>query len=241
MVPPGTEHWRWPILPDLLLAAVLLTGAAGGLRITFDLPVITLLLSLLGYFVLAALLWRYRGWAPLTPADRVTMGRAILVLLLLGLLPAAQRLQDASHLVFALALVAVLLDGLDGFIARRLRCETAAGARFDMELDALLLLILSAWVMQWELTGAWVLLIGLWRYLFVMAGWWSVRLRQPLPASSRRRLICAMQGIGLALCLMPEFPSPAAPPLAAVLLGFLSYSFIVDLRALWQITPKTGG
>src|SRR5690606_30208717 len=40
--------------------------------------------------------------------------------------------------VFALA-----LDGIDGYLARKYRQESELGARFDMEVDALLILILS--------------------------------------------------------------------------------------------------
>ncbi len=231
MVPSATDRWGWPILPDLLLGAVVLTAAAGGLRIAFALPAAVMPLALLGYFGLAAVLWTYRRWAPLTPADRITMGRALLVMLLVGLLPAANQLGDASALPFAIALVAVMLDGLDGWVARRLRCETAAGARFDMELDAFLLLILCIWLLQLERTGPWVLLIGLWRYGFVLAGWFWPALRSPLPPSQRRRVICAIQGVGLALLIAPGLPGAWASAAAALLLAVLSYSFIVDMVA----------
>lgn len=194
-----------------------------------ELPVRVLSVALLGYFGLAALIWTYRRWAPLTPADRVTMGRAILVMLLLGLLPAADELSVQMALPFALALVAVMLDGVDGLVARRLACQSAAGARFDMELDAFLLLILCGWVVALDRAGVWVMLIGLWRYAYVLAGRRSPTLQQSLPPSQRRRVICAIQGIGLVALLAPGFPDAGAAPVAALLLALLSYSFIVDI------------
>ncbi len=229
MVPSATDRWGWPILPDLLVGAIVLAAAVGGLRLLLALPALVMPVALLGYFGLAATIWRYRRWAPLTPADRVTMGRAILVMLLLGLLPAADDLAGQMALPFAIALVAVMLDGLDGLVARRLACQTAAGARFDMELDAFLLLILCGWVVALDRAGAWVMLIGLWRYAYVMAGWrWSA-LRQTLPPSQRRRVICAIQGVGLAVLMAPGMPVSWATPIAAILLVLLSYSFMVDI------------
>ncbi len=232
------EASRWPIIPDLLVGAIVLAGAAGGLRVVYGLNPMIMPLSLLGYAGLAMLLWWYRGFAPLTPADRITLGRAVLTLLLLGLLPAADAMAGQAALVFALGFVAVALDGVDGWVARRLHCVTAAGARFDMELDALLLLILCGWLVLWDRVGAWVLLIGAWRYVFIALGVFWPELRKPLPPSQRRRVICAVQGLGLVLCLIPELPSTAVPPIAAGLLGLLSYSFITDMTASWRAAKQ---
>ena len=63
----------------------------------------------------------------------------------------------------------LVLDAVDGYVARRTATVSAFGARFDMETDAFLILVLSACVAgQW---GWWVLVLGLARYLFVAAGW----------------------------------------------------------------------
>ena len=235
LVPRRTADIPWLILPDLLLAAIVLAAAAGGLRLSLDLPAGVLPLALLAYAAMAVMLWRLCGNRPLTPADRVTMGRGLLVMLLIGLLPAAGGLREEPVLPFALALTAVLLDGLDGFVARRLHCVTQAGARFDMELDAVLLLVLCLWLVQLGLAGPWVLGIGAWRYVFVLAGRLRPQLRRPLAPSQRRRVICGIQGVGLAICLAPGFPPAWVPPLAAALLALLSYSFLVDAAASWQV------
>ena len=42
-----------------------------------------------------------------------------------------------------LASVALILDGVDGKVARRTRNASAFGARFDMEVDAFLILVFS--------------------------------------------------------------------------------------------------
>ena len=54
--------------------------------------------------------------------------------------------------------VALLLDWVDGQVARRTHTESAFGARFDMEVDAFLILVLSVYVAS--TTGWWVLIIG---------------------------------------------------------------------------------
>ena len=234
MVPRGAAAIPWRILPDLLLGAVVLTAAAGGLRLALGLPAGVLPLALLAYTALALMLYRQRGNRMLTPADRVTLGRGLLVMLLIALLPVAGALPSASPLPFALALSGVVLDGLDGRVARQFDCATDTGARFDMELDAVLLLVVCMWLVALERVGPWVLAIGAWRYVFIAAGWLRPALRRPLAPSQRRRLICALQGLGLALCLAPAFPATWAPVLAAALLALLSYSFLVDAAAAWQ-------
>ena len=45
-----------------------------------------------------------------------------------------------------LTAVALALDGVDGRVARRTETVTAVGARFDMEVDAFLILVLSVYV-----------------------------------------------------------------------------------------------
>jgi phosphatidylglycerophosphate synthase len=234
LVPRQTDDSPLPILPDVLVAAIVLTAAAGGLQQGLGLPAGVLPLALAAYAALALWVWRLIGNRALTPADRVTMGRGLLVMLLIGLLPAAGTGPRVAMLPFALALAAFLLDGVDGWVARRLDCQTAAGARFDMELDAVLLLVLTVWLLRLDLAGAWVLAIGAWRYVFILAGYWRPALRRPLPPSQRRRVICGVQTGALVVLLAPDFPAGWVTPLAAVLLILLSYSFIVDLVAQWR-------
>lgn len=107
-----------------------------------------------------------------TPADRVTLFRAVLaggcativVLSLLGDVP------SRSWLLFALAAPALSLDVVDGWVARRTGTANAHGARLDMETDAAFLAVLSIPVSF--LVGPWALAIGAMRYLFVAASWW---------------------------------------------------------------------
>jgi phosphatidylglycerophosphate synthase len=105
--------------------------------------------------------------------------------------PRARAVRSWSVLV-AIGAVAIALDGLDGYLARRNNTVSVLGARFDMEVDAFLILVLS--VLVCRTVGPWVLAIGLMRYAFVAAMFVMPRLRATLPFSRARKVVAAMQG-----------------------------------------------
>ena len=94
-----------------------------------------------------------------------------------------------------------------------------------MEIDALLLLILSLLVWQTGQAGAWVLAIGLMRYAFVAASWFCARLAAPLHPSFRRKTVCALQGIALLACLLPPLDQTMGSVIALTALSALVISF----------------
>ncbi len=166
----------------------------------------------------------------LGPANRVTLGRAVLVALVAGALAAPAWAQQQALLVAAVAGAALALDGVDGWVARRCRCASAFGARFDMELDAFLMLVLCVHLLAMGKAGTWVLAIGAMRYGFVAAMRVWPWLDGPLPESGRRKLVCVWQVASLLLCLLPAVgPGPAAA-LLALALGLLAGSFAIDVR-----------
>lgn len=163
------------------------------------------------------------------PANRVTLLRIVLVLPLAALVFHPDALDDMGRWwVVGVGTVAMVLDGLDGWVARRTGTGTSFGGRFDMETDAFLMLVLSALVWVEDRAGAWVLLIGGMRYLFVAAGWLLPALRAPLFPSLRRKAVCVVQGVGLLVCLGPIIPDPMAVVVAAAALAALAWSFGVD-------------
>jgi len=129
----------------------------------------------------------------------------------------------------ALTVVVTVLDGVDGAIARRSSLASTFGARFDMETDALLLLLLSALAWRWDRAGAWVLACGLMRYGFVAAGWVWRWLDAPLPPSQRRKTVCVVQIVTLGVIVAPVVPGWLSVAGAAVTLGLLAWSFGVDV------------
>jgi phosphatidylglycerophosphate synthase len=168
----------------------------------------------------------------LGPANRVTLGRAVLVALVAGALAAPAWVQQHAPWVAATAGVALALDGVDGWVARRWRCASAFGARFDMELDAFLILVLCVHLLVMGKAGSWVLAIGAMRYVFVAAMRVWPWLDGPLPESSRRKLVCVWQVASLLLCLLPVVEPERAASLLALALALLTWSFAVDVRWL---------
>ena len=133
-----------------------------------------------------------------------------------------------------MATAALCLDGFDGLVARRTGTATAFGARFDMELDSFLMLVLAALVWRSGRIDAWILLLAAPRYLFVAAGRLLPWLRAPLPERLRRKAGCVAQGVALVICLAPVVPARLAAAGAAVTLVLLAGSFAVDIRWLFD-------
>lgn len=137
----------------------------------------------------------------------------------------------AGWMVAAIAAVALALDGVDGFLARRSNLCSEVGARFDMEVDAALALILALHAWQGSAVGAEVLVLGVMRYLFVGAGLILPWLLAPLPVSYRRKTVCVLQLAALIVLQLPQLPPDAAIVLARLAAAALIWSFARDV--LW--------
>jgi len=174
----------------------------------------------------------HHPYARFGPANQVTTVRALLASLVAAFIgePHAPAVAAAAATMSASA---TALDGVDGWLARRSRMISAFGARFDMEVDAFLILALSVLVWRHGKAGAWILAAGLLRYAFVAAGWIWPWLNRPLFPSVRRKAICVVQITGLILALLPQIPPPPSAAIAAISLAALSYSFFVDCFWLW--------
>lgn len=166
-------------------------------------------------------------------ANSVTLSRGVATALIAGLIGTTLP-EHAVWLAMAVALACLALDGVDGWIARRTGTSSPLGARLDMETDALMILVLSVLAFQLDKAGPWVLLIGLMRYGFVAVGWLLPALKAPLPDSFRRKVICVLQGVALAIALAPAVPTWFATPLLAFCLAALVWSFAKDCR--WLIS-----
>jgi len=164
-------------------------------------------------------------------ANAITLVRAAGTALLAGALavPGLLARPDAGWLVLFAAVGLLALDGLDGWAARRQRLSSRFGARFDMEVDTLLLLVLAAYAVALDKAGVWVLAVGLLRYVFVAGGYAVPALRRDLPASLRRKAVCVLQTAVLAAMLAPPVVRPVAPALAALALAALACSFGRDV------------
>lgn len=192
----------------------------------------------LGLRVLLSIAARRARAGTLGPAGLVTLARAVLVggvtaLVTDRLVSADAPVAGAPVLTLVvIATVALVLDAVDGQVARRSRTASALGARFDMEVDAFLLLVLSIHVAT--LLGPWVLAIGLMRYGFAVAGRLLPWMRSALPARYSGKAVAALQGIVLVVAAAEVLPHRLAVVLVATALALLAWSFGRDVVWLWR-------
>ena len=186
---------------------------------------------------LGLLLARLRaGDELLPPADWVTLARATLVGGLAALVADSFDRPVPVPVMVWLSAVALALDAVDGRVARRTGTASAVGARFDMEVDAFAILVLSVYDVR--LVGGWVLLIGAARYLFVGAGWLWPWLREPAPRRYWCKVVAAVQGIALTLVLTGLLPLWLAGSVLLVALALLAESFGRDVWWLIRHRPR---
>jgi phosphatidylglycerophosphate synthase len=217
----------------LLAASVLAWTARFVLPLSDRFPIVV---SLVFGGVMLLAMSGLRGGHPFAcfgAANQITTLRAALAVLLAGLVvePSLPALAAAAASV---ALVVTVLDGMDGWLARRTRMSSEFGARFDMEVDAFLIFVLALLAWRHGKAGWWILLAGLLRYVFMLAGRLWAWMDKPLQPSLRRQTICVVQIVGLIVTLVPSVPPPASTAVAALALTALCYSFLVDTVWLWR-------
>lgn len=168
----------------------------------------------------------------LGPAMWVTITRATLAVGVVALVADSLTESTPVGVLVVLSTVALALDLLDGWLARRTDTATALGARFDGEVDAFLILALSVYVAQ--AFGAWVLLMGLARYLYLVGEWLLSWMRAPLPARYWRKVTAAVQGVTLTVAAAGVLPSGVTKLALVIALGVLVESFGRDIIWLWR-------
>jgi phosphatidylglycerophosphate synthase len=136
------------------------------------------------------------------------------------------------EVLVAISVAALVLDAIDGQVARRTRTASGLGARFDMEVDAFLILVLSVYAAR--SMGAWVLTIGAMRYVYVVATWALPWLRKPLPPRYWRKVVAATQAIVLVFAAAGILPVPLMTAALVVALALLTESFGRDVVWLWR-------
>jgi len=185
------------------------------------------LATTVGFVSLMALVtWSRGAWTPsgrFGLANTVTSGRLLLSFVLV-LRPEAW----TGQFLALTALAILTLDLVDGTLARRFDGESRFGARYDMEVDAVFVVSLSCALWSRGVAGPWVLLAGLWRYLFVVV---------PLIVASRggeapRSLLYRSAYSMMVGCFLVALIAPIsfARPLALLGTVLLSASF---LRSFW--------
>lgn len=222
-------------------AALSLTAAMGGCLLLIALvpedqgsaaDLMAVLPGAVGVTALLGILHRKVDRSSISVADLITLARASLIAVVLGwaVLVALGSLAPASWLLLGITTLALLLDGVDGAVARRWDRATPVGAVLDAETDAVMMVALS--VLAAYQVGPWIVLAGALRYLFGLT-WrmrWSavVPLGHPLPDRPLRRVIAALSAGSLAAATAPILPGALVFGLCAVSLTLLLVSFGLD-------------
>jgi len=200
-------------------------GSAGALAIILGLAVFAVSAGVAG--------WQLRLRHPharLGLANAVTLLRLALVsALIIPLLGGAHE----PVAIMAIAAVSLSLDGVDGWLARRQGLASDFGGSFDMEVDSVFALVLALLA---ALGGApWIVIVlGLPRYLFWVAGAIWPWLYDPLPPRYSGKVVCVIQLIVLIVLQSPWVPAPLALALIIGTLGALGWSFGRDIVWLWR-------
>ena len=166
------------------------------------------------------------------PADWVTLTRAVLIAGVAGLVADSFSRPVSITALVTLSTVALVLDAVDGQVARRTGTATPLGARLDGEVDAFLILLLSISVSRDY--GAWVLAIGAARYALLLAGWLIPWLAAPLPPRYWRKVVAAVQGIVLTVAASGVPVRLAGMIAVAAALLLLAESFGRDVIWLYR-------
>lgn len=218
-----------------LLIGILPTVAFSALFVGFDLRALGLALGgyLVGAFFALALIrqgytHRMLGLGNLTTIFRMTMVAALLAPIAGVAMPWA---------VVVVATFALVLDGLDGHLARRAGLVSSFGATLDMEIDSILALILALNLWAAGIAGPWIMLLGLPRYLFIVAAKLLKWLDKPLPPSLSRRVICVVQVASLIGLYAQILPEVFVIPVAMIVAALLIWSFGRDIIWLWRSRP----
>lgn len=162
---------------------------------------------------------------PITLATWVTIARGAAVALLAGFAVTSPD-GAAGWLPAALFLLAAGLDAIDGVMARLTDSVTALGAKLDVEMDGMAVLVGTVVAITDGALPAVFVLVGTARYLFV-AGTWLRRRRNrdvgALPPNPVRRPLGALAMIAIWLALLPVPGAALSRPIAtAVMVPFLA-------------------
>ena len=225
------------LTPPLQLLLALLMGTLPLAAIVYFLvgfELSSLGLSLAAYVIAGFLALRLIGrgfpYPTLGVPNLVTLFRLVVVA---ALLSASLGVANAWLIVF-LATFALVLDGVDGYLARKQNWVSGFGARLDMEVDTALALVLAIIAAATQVIGVWVLFLALPRYLFVAAARFLPWLWAPLPYSLARRVVSVLQITALIVINAPILGGLFALPVAIAAALLLLWSFGRDILWLWR-------
>ena len=181
---------------------------------------------------------RRSGLRSMGPADLITSARSVLVGGVAALVVDSFARPVPVGALTALAAVALVLDAVDGRVARRTGTVTAVGARFDMEVDSVLVLLLSVSVAR--SLGVWVVAIGSVHYGLLAARRMLPWLRRPVPPRFWCKVVAAVQGVVLTVVAAGVLPHLVAVLALVGVAALLAESFGREIWWRARIDDEVG-
>lgn len=152
-------------------------------------------------------------------ANTLTLGRFFILLF------AASMLRElAPAWVFMLFVSNVVLDVVDGRLARRRQEHSDFGAGFDAEVDSLFVLIAGLYFTLVAGIGPWVLVAGLLRYVYQLGTCVLVDSEYVEPPSRVAKIMAGIVFVLLPTAVLMNPPWQVATLAAATLTSLLSFS-----------------
>ena len=216
-----------------LLFGALLTTAAAWLLV--GLNPFALTLSFSGYLVGAILVFalfqngyphRFIGFGNLVSLLRLALTASLLAPVFGG---------SATESLVVLATILLLLDGVDGFLARKEQRVSSFGARLDIEVDSAFALVLVINIWAAGIAGPFILLLAAPRYLFMAFSQFLPWLRKPLPSRLSGKVVGVVHIISLIILNIPQLASWLVIPIVVVVSLGLIWSFGKDVLMLWRL------
>ena len=133
-----------------------------------------------------------------------------------------------------LALISLLLDGLDGFIARRYNDTSKFGELFDQESDNFLMFVLSISLYINKDIGLYVFLIPAYRYIFITLMTKYSWLKNTLPDSILRKSVCVMTTLLMIISHEVYFNEFIFNFIINLALFIITFSFSKDIIWLYR-------
>lgn len=134
----------------------------------------------------------------------------------------------------AIATIALVLDGLDGWLARRAGRVSNFGARLDIEVDSAFAMVLALNVWMVGNAGPLIILFALPRYIFLFFTTFLPWLGKPLPSRIGGKVVGVIQIISLIVLTWPNLPSELVTFIIAAVSAGLVWSFGRDIILLYR-------
>lgn len=167
--------------------------------------------------------------------NQLSLFRALVIGLLAGFLLMPKPQEALLWVIALLYTAASIVDGIDGYVARRAGQVTILGQRLDMEFDGLGIAVISLLAVWYSQLPPWFLSVGFARYLFVLGIWWRRRTGRQvyeIPDSAHRRVMA-----GMLMGMMTVVLWPIVPPEMATLAGaVIAIPILLGFTRDWLFT-----